>query len=705
MNTGLSEGAPTRNSLRGVVSGIAFGGDYCPEQWPRSVWEEDIDLMREARVNLVTVGVFSWGELELEDDVWEFGWLDSILGRLHEAGIAVDLATPTASPPIWLHQAHPEILPMDERGTRFHQGGRLQWCPSSPIWRVYATRVARRLAERYASHPAVRMWHVSNEIGGGNRRCYCPESTVHFQRWLAERYGSVAALNETWGTAFWGHRYGSFGQVEVPLDSESGHNPGLLLDFDRFSSDALLDHYRAERDTLRAAGVSAPITTNLMIKPDPAVADYASWAPEVDVIANDHYTVSSDARREQELSFCADRTRGLSKGEPWLLMEHSTGAVNWQVRNRSKGPGEMMRNSIQHIARGADGALFFQWRASRAGGEQFHSGMVPHAGTRTRIWQDVVQLGHALSAIAEVAETRVEPADVAIIVDDVAGWAWQAGGKPLNGFAPWAQGPRWHGLLGQWGIRAEVLPRTAALDDYRLIIIPGVYLVDETLAARIAAAASRGAVVVVTATSGIVDEANAVLLGGYPGRFRELLGVVVEEFFILQDGEEVSLDDGGAAVDWTSSVLIEDAETIVSYADGTLRGRPALTRRAVGEGAAWFVSAEPNEKTLATIVARVVDDSGVEPPFAVVENLECVRRIGADASYLFVINHGAEPAELVVTGRELIAGIDVGPALTITPGGVAVVRERRRSVGFTAFEPPTIQPAEEHGRSVRPRDR
>ena len=218
---------------------LLFGGDYNPEQWPESVWQEDVALMQEAGVNIVTLGVFSWAFVETDDDQWDWGWFDRIVGLLADAGIGIDMATPTAAPPGWLHRAHPEIIPVDRRGIRFHQGGRLGWCASHPVWHRYSTRIAERLGERYGAHPAVRMWHVGNELGGGNRQCYCEESSRAFREWTRERYETIDQLNRAWGTAVWGLRYRSFDDVIAPLASESGQNPSLLLAFDRFSSDAL----------------------------------------------------------------------------------------------------------------------------------------------------------------------------------------------------------------------------------------------------------------------------------------------------------------------------------------------------------------------------------------------------------------------------------------------------------------------------------
>ncbi|MCC2593902.1 beta-galactosidase [Tessaracoccus sp. OS52] len=653
-----------------------FGGDYNPEQWTEEVWREDVELMREAGVNTVTLGVFSWGLVEVDDDVWDFSGMDRVVELLAEAGIGIDMATPTAAPPIWLHREHPDVLPVDHRGIRYHQGGRLQWCPSNPVWQRYSARVAARYAERYGQHPAVVMWHVGNELGGGNRQCFCEHSSQAFRAWLRGRYGSVENLNQTWGTAFWGLRFRSFDDVQAPLDSETGHNPSLLLDFARFSSDALLAHYRMERDALRAAGVEAPITTNFMVATGPGVVDYASWAGEVDIVATDHYTTAADPNRERELSFVAARTRGLDPTRPWLLMEHSTSAVNWQPRNRPKPAGELARNSLQHIAHGSDGALFFQWRASAAGREQFHSAMVPHAGRDTRRFREVAELGALLGRIGEVAGSLVERSRVAILADDVSGWAWNAGDKPINGYPLPLAARRWFDALAARGHGPDVVPPRADLSGYELVVVPGLFLVDDATAAAVAAAAESGATVVVGYASGIVDEHNRVRLGGYPGAFRDLLGVVSEEFSPLQEGERVRLTSGATACDWTEELRVVDAEVLDSYDDGPLEGLPAVTRRDVGAGQAWYVSAE-FAAGFDRLVEAVVRAAQLEPRLPTGADLEAVRRVGEGASWLFLINHSDEGRAAEARGLDLVSGQRVGPTAQVPAGAVMVVREER----------------------------
>lgn len=662
-----------------IADGLAFGGDYNPEQWPAKVVDEDLELMALAGVTTLTLGVFSWGTYEPTEGRYDFDRLDALLDRLHAAGIGVDLATPTAAPPVWLLQKHPEILPVTRTGQRYAQGGRLGWCAASPVWREHALRIVEVLARRYGSHQAIRLWHLSNEVGGGNRRCYCDESAAAFRRWLADRYGTVDALNLSWGTAFWGHRYATFEHVLPPRDSETigQGNPGLVLDFDRFSSDVLLEHVRAERDVVRRHS-DVPVTTNFMVGAGPHVVDYARWAPELDVLSNDHYVHAADPHRAQDLAFSADRMRGLRPDQPWLLMETAAGAVSWQPRNRPLTPGELRRNAFGHVARGADGVLFFQWRASVAGAEQFHSGMVPHAGPRSRTFREVVALGADLAAAGEIAGTIVEPARVALLVDDESGWAWEAGPKPVGDLPLANVARRAHRALWSRGVRVDVVPTTLvdALDGYDLVAVAGLYLMGERTARALAGVVGRGGRVVVTHLSGIVDETNRVVTGGYPGVLRDLLGIHVDEMVPLWPDEDVVLDNGWRARDWAERVEADDATVVVRHRTGPLAGEPAVTRRDAGDGQAWYVSVDLDDASLAAALDGAAEGLGLAPPVPADPGVDVVRRTGPQGSYLVAINHGETTARLVAGGRELLTGTDVEDECTVPAGGVVVMRER-----------------------------
>jgi beta-galactosidase len=655
------------------TDGLSFGGDYNPEQWAPEVWREDIRLMLEAGVNIVTLGVFSWQKLEPRDGEWDWAWLDEIVGLLSDAGIAITLATPTAAPPNWLLRAHPEILPVDADLVAQNPGGRLGWCPSSPVFRRYALRMAEQLAKRYGSHPSVRLWHISNELGGGNARCYCDVSATAFQGWLRQRYANVAELNDAWGTAFWGHGFTDFAEVLPPRGYRHSANPAHFLDFQRFSSDELLQHFRAEAEVVRRDS-PAPVTTNFMVNAGGHVANYQQWAPHMDVVANDHYTIVDDPDRAHELAYSADRMRGLTRNRtPWLLMEHSTGAPSWQERNRAKDPGEILRNALAHVARGSDGAMFFQWRASLSGAEQFHSAMLPHAGTNSRVWREIVELGGALHRLAPIAGLPVEPARVAFLADEESAWAYEQGLKPHRALR-YSREPRlWHQAFWNRQVLADVIPAHAELDGYSLVVVPSLLIVDAEQTKRISAFVEGGGTVLITYLSGIVDENNRVLPGGYPGAFRDLLGVTTEEFRPLQRDEVVELDDGTTVSDWTEDTTLTGADAVVRFATGRSTGRPAITRNQVGQGSAWYVAAAVSPQTAGTLADRLIADLGLDRVVTAPAGVEAVRRRMPSGDALFLINHTDADATVPASGTDLLSGTVHGPQTTVPAGGVLVL--------------------------------
>ena len=653
---------------------LRFGGDYNPEQWPASVHDEDLRLMAEAGVDLVTVGVFSWAHLEVAPGIFEFAWLDAIIDRLGAAGIGVDLATATASPPPWLTHQHPELLPVTAEGMTLWPGGRQAFCPSSPIYREHALGLCTAMAGRYGRHPAVELWHVSNEIGNHNAWCYCDTSAAAFRRWLQERYGDLDALNAAWGTAFWSQRYTSFEQVLPPRVAPNFPNPTQQLDFRRFSSDELLANFVMERDVLHELSPGVPVTTNFMVMEHVKELDYWAWAREVDVVSNDHYPMAADPESWYELAFSADLTRGLASGRPWMLMEQSTSAVNWQPRNVAKKPGELLRSSLQHVARGSDSVLFFQWRASRAGAEKFHAGLVPHAGTDTRVWREVVQLRRTLDRLEEIAGSGADNA-VAILFDWEAWWACELDSHPSVDVTYLDRAHALHRALCDQGVGVDFLHPGAALDRHRLILVPTLYTVSAPVAERIDAAVVGGATVLVTYFSGIVDEQDHIWLGGYPGAFREVLGVRTEEFAPLRQDERVRLSNGWDADVWTEHLHLAGAEAVATYVDGPLPGVPAVTRHQHGAGIAWYVACRLDQDATDALVARVLDETGIARP-GPGPGVEVVRRVAEDGrGWTFVINHTDTAATLAVTGHDLVSDLSVDGDLVVPGGGAAVVRE------------------------------
>ncbi len=658
---------------------IWFGGDYNPEQWDPATWAEDDLLMAQSRITTVTVGVFSWSVLEPEEGRFTFGWLDATLDRLHAQGIQVVLATPTASPPPWFTLAHPDALPVSPEGTRLWHGSRDTYCAAAPAYRRAALRMAAKLAARYADHPALALWHVHNEYG---TLCWCDHTAGAFRRWLRACYGEGAAgldaLNEAWGTTFWSQRYSTWRQVLPPRATQYLHNPSHTLDFRRFWSDELLAAYREQRDEIRRHTPDVPVTTNFML-PDYQNLDLWRWSREVDVVAVDHYLGSPDPLATgADLAFGADRARSFNGGRPWVLMEQAANLVVQPDRLLTKSPGASRRDTLSYLARGADTAMFFQWRASRSGAELHHASLVPHAGRRSRVYRETVELGDTLHRLAEVTGSMVF-ADVAVLWDADSWWGLDNRCFPSGRLRYPDLVRETHAALWRNGITTDFAAPGADLSGYRLVLAPGLYLLGDAEAANLDAYVRGGGHLLLGCFSGVADTSHRIRLGGFPGGLRETLGLTVTEWHPLPDEVSLALDPWGHGRWWAEDLDVEGAEVVARYGDGPVAGGPAITRHPYGEGTGWYLSTVLDAPSLTELVGTIAAQAGVSAVLPdAPTGLDAVRRRMPDgASWLFLTNFGAEAATVAASGHDLVGDRAIGPSLVLAPGEVVVIREAR----------------------------
>jgi beta-galactosidase len=654
-----------------------YGGDYNPEQWPEELWLEDARLMREAGVNLVSLGVFAWSRLEPRPGEYDFDWLDRAMDLLHAHGIGVNLATATASPPPWLSVLHPESLPVRMDGTRDAPGSRQAYCPSSPAFRAAAAALTRCLAERYRAHPALKMWHVGNEYGCHTAACYCEHCAQNFRAWLQTRYANLETLNAAWTTDFWSQRYGDWAHISPPRQAPYMRNPAQVLDWERFSSDNLLACFEAEARIVRAATPDVPVATNFMgfFKP----LDYWRWSAHQDLIANDIYPDPTLADSSAEAAMTADLMRSLARGKGWLIMEQVVGQVQWRARNALKRPGQMRLWSYQALARGARGVMFFQWRASKGGAERFHGAMLGHSGTDSRVWREVRDLGQELRGLRLPAPPT---ADVAILHDWESWWALEGEGHPARlTLMPLLRA--WYAPLYARNVLTDFAHPDHDLRRYKAVLVPNLHLLSRAAARNLEEYVAGGGTVLVGAYSGIVDTTNQVHLPGYPGALRQLLGLHIEEFDVLAEAATLHVNtlDGERfqAHTWADVIHLEGAQALARFSDGFAAGQPAVTEHRFGRGRALYIGTQLHAAGLDWALERTLGVAGVDlTPQQ--PGVECVVAGSGEAQVTFWLNHNPNPVSVRAEGRDVLTRRVVSGTTTLEGYGVLALVSIQKAV-------------------------
>lgn len=659
---------------------IVHGGDYNPDQWINTpeIWDEDMRLMNLAHVNNATVGIFSWSLLEPEEGVYNFEWLDTILDKLHENGIEVILATPSGARPAWLAQKYPEVLRVEEDGTKREFGVRHNHCLTSPVYRRKVREVNRVLAERYGKHPAVKMWHISNEYCG---ECHCPQCQAAFRDWLKVHYhNDLAELNDRWWNGFWAHHITDWEQINSPKSIGENHVSAMKLCWNRFVSDSHISFFENEIAPLREITPDIPVTTNLMGLY--TGIDYQKLAKHLDIVSWDNYPqwdVLDTADLAVETAFLHDYFRSMKDGQPFLMMESSPSIVNWRDVNRIPTPGTLELSSLQAVAHGADSVQYFQWRKSRGGHEKYHGAVVDHCGhENTRVFREVSHLGEVLEKLSDVVGNPCD-GKVAVVYDLENSWAIQHFHGFNNLHRDYLQECiKWYRPFWQMGIPVDIIAMDADFSKYDLIIAPFLYMLKDGTQERITTYVQNGGNFVMTYLSALVDTDDRCFLGGFPANgLKDVFGIWNEETDSLPDGVTGKASFLGNTYDVSvvcDLIHANGASVLGTYESGFYKGYPSVTENHFGKGRAYYVAFR-NEGALAEDFCRkmakelsLASDADFDTPENVI-----VRKRG---NHLFVMNFSDE--EQTITLPEIygnaVTGTAVSGTLTLPSRGYVILK-------------------------------
>lgn len=605
------------------ITSMLHGGDYNPEQWKHytGIWDEDFRLMKLSHINTASIGIFSWSALEPSEGNYEFTWLDEIMDRMANNNMHAVLATPSGARPVWLSTKHPEVLRVQKNRTKNLYGARHNHCYTSPVYRKKVREINEQLALRYKDHPALSIWHISNELGGD---CHCDLCQAEFRKWLKVKYNNdLTLLNNSWWTMFWSHTYTDWSQIESPSPQGESLLHGLNLDWKRFVTYQTIEFLKIEIEPLRRLTPSIPITTNFMWLFEGL--DYSKFASELDIISWDAYPKWHEQTDLIDMAiqtaFNHDYFRSIKNGKPFMLMESTPSTTNWQPVSKLKRPNVHLLSSIQAVAHGSDSVQYFQWRKSRGSSEKFHGAVIDHCGhENTRVFKDVSQVGEALSKLDSVIGTGV-PSEVAIIYDTENRWAiddYQGFNNQRKSYVETVIShykPFW-----EQNVPVDIISMDHELTNYKLVIAPMLYMVKPGVAERIERFVKSGGIFVTTYTSGLVDENDLCYLGGFPGPLRSVLGIWVEETDSLYPNElnSITFDPGFFGKNSTQCesfpvkdlcdlIHLESADCLARYDDDFYRGMPAVTVNSFGEGYAYYIAFRSNENFHDAFYSELID--------------------------------------------------------------------------------------------------
>ena len=642
---------------------LRFGADYYPEHWPRERWMKDADLMRELGFNTVRLAEFAWSKIEPREGEYDFGWLDEAIEMLSRKGIEVIIGTPTAAPPPWIVKAHPDILEVDGYGRRRAEATRKNYCANNPNYTEHTKRIVEKMVLHYKDNPNVIGWQIDNEFGcHESESCYCQNCVKAFRDWLKSKYRSIEELNNACGLIFWGQEYGSWDEIYAPRPPFGMQNPSLCLEWRRFSSDSWVKYQQIQVDIIRKYAPHQLITHNFMGLYKEL--DYYKLAEPLDLVSFDYYPKWSAKVDYAASAMAHDVMRSLKK-KPYWIMELQSGAVRAPMAPTPR-PGEIRLWTIQSVARGADGALYFRWRTCRFGAEEYWHGILDHDGIPRRRYFEVKKVSEELGKVAPYIEGTFVKPEVAftLVYDNL--WALDLevgyGDKNYYGVRSWDPALDCYRALYARNILVDfVNPVTEEMSSYRAVFVPSLMLVNKKIEENLRSYVKGGGIVIATPRTGAKDWNNNIVNEALPGGLSDLFGITIEEYTGLPDGEivdlktvetEISRQNEYKGRNWAEMLSAKEAEVVAHYQTGIYKKKPAVTISNFGDGNAIYIGTFADKEFYLSLADWLMKKKKIESVLPPKDGLEATKRSSSNHEIVFALNYNDRALQIPCNGRE-----------------------------------------------------
>lgn len=633
---------------------IFFGVDYYPEHWERARWDVDAKLMQEMGIQAVRMAEFSWHKLEPQEGQYDFAWLDEAIGLLAGYGIKTILGTPSAAPPAWMINKHPDILPIDREGRVRGFGGRHHDCQSNPVYREYIKKMVTRLAEHYGENLNVIGWQPDNELGNSHADlCTCDNCRRSFQTWLKNKYQTADKLNAAWGTAFWSQEYNDFSEVYTPRITVTGENPSAMLDWKRFCSDLVIDFTKEQTDIIRKYAKNQFITHNYMGFADKV--DYYKLGELFDFVSHDQYPggfflpeTATPHEKNHVLAATLDVVRGY-KDQTFWMMEQQSGITGWETMGRAPAPGQLSAWALQSVAHGADAIVFFRWRTCAVGTEQYWHGILPHSGNPGRRYEELKTTMQEILPLMKKMQGSMPKTEVGIVFSFEQDYAFQI--QPHHKDLDYiGQLQKYYKALYDQNIPVDFVSDKGDFSKYKLLVAPLQYLMNPELEDKYMSYVKNGGHLILTMRTGVKDDSNLCMIDReLPGRLSEVTGIEVLDYDCLRN-THVNVTYNGKEYQaniWSDLMrLAPETKIMAAYASEFYAGEPCITSHPYGKGTCYYIGTEPGEDLMQQIMESICTTAQIHRLAAPAEEVEYMTRENETTRWLFIINHSGETKKI-----------------------------------------------------------